>query len=191
MASYSDDFDRANGEIGAGWVEDVGDIDIVSNKASDQTSGGASRLRYASALDSANHEVQADIDPGVNWGSITARQASSTDTKYAVYYLGGWKSPGFVLQKYVAGSATTLDSENTLGTAAETTVWLEVNGAVQIATLDAGYQLDGTDSDITAGTYAGMSGGWDSGSTWNNWSAADLAAGGLSIPVVQHHLRRH
>ena len=190
MATYSDNFDRANGDIGAGWVEDAGDIDIVSNKAESQTASQWNRARYNSALDSPNHYVQATIGGRAtsNDGNINARQASSTQTFYSLEYL---ESDGRVwrLQRLVAGSETELDSYTHSAGGAQVAK-ITVNGASQIADVGAVTgAMDAADTVITAGTYAGISAYHNNGGRWDDWSAADLAAGGLKIPVAMRNYR--
>ena len=193
MANYSDNFDRANGDIGAGWVEDAGDINIVSNVAVPQDSEVFNRARYASALDSANHFVQATFG---RINEVSARQASSTDTCYSARVAAYDTDPGYKLYKYVSGSETELDTALNNVTSGEIRVRLTVDGASQVMTgriFDGGWQEDqevcsGTDSDITTGLYAGLH-GYHNFSSYDDWSAEDLAAGGLSIPVAMYHYR--
>jgi len=181
MASYSDDFDRANGEIGANWIEDAGDIDIVSNVAETQTDGAWNRARYASALDSNDHYVQADMAgrSTSNHGNITARQASSTQTDYDCGFVEAYDTR---LRKHFSGE-TNLDTWVGPPDNNQHTFKLIVDGASQSLEVDGTERCSGTDSDVTTGAYAGIS-VWDmEGGRWDNWSAADLAAGGGFQPA--------
>src|SRR4030042_810242 len=112
MASYSDNFDRANGEIGANWIEDAGDIDIVSNVAETQTADVYNRARYSSQLDSSDHYVQATIGgkDGSNCGSIQARQASSTMTCYDFFYVEYGAAEGYRLYAHENENWNQIDS---------------------------------------------------------------------------------
>ena len=174
MASYSDNFDRANGEIGANWIEDNGDIDIVSNVAEPQTSGAWNRARYNSVLDSNDHFTQATLggrDSDAQ-GCVTVRQASSTFTCYFGSYTT--ENGVYELKKVVDDEETELDTAPS-GTGA-VVFKLTVDGATQsleVATVEV---CTDTDSDVTTGLYAGMCAFHFDG-RMDNWSAEDLGAG--------------
>ena len=183
MASYSDNFDRADGEIGANWVEDNGDIDIVSNRANNQTAGAFNRARYASALDSADHYCEAGISSAESTvdGGVTCRQASSTQTYYTAAYIEQSNGTGYRLRKLVAGAETDLDTA--ASGAGEKVIKLTVNGATQSMEVADVEVCTGTDAVITSGAYAGMA-GWANRASYNDWSAADLGGvASLSISV--------
>lgn len=62
MASFTDDFNRADStDLGAGWVEGVGDWSIVSGQLSPGSSGGTIILRAAGEMDSSDNSAQVTI----------------------------------------------------------------------------------------------------------------------------------
>ncbi len=189
MTSVSDNFNRDNGEIGADWTEDRGDIDIVSNQAVVQAS--PSTVRYtATALDGADHYVQADCINLLATAKqgIHARQETSTITLYEGNFYDDNAADGYRLYKRIDGAQTTLDSaQSAPGTQ---TGRLTVDGATQSFEIDDVEVCSDTDSDITAGTYCGLSAN-STGGIFDNWSAEDLAVGGLSIPVAMHHYTKN
>lgn len=188
MASYSDNFDRGDGELGANWIVDAGDIHIVSNVAVPQTADAYNRARYASAMDSANHYVQATLGK-IN--GVSARQASATDTLYEAQLNAYENDHGYHLNKVVAGSVTELDNALVNVTSGAVRVRLTVNAATQSMTgriWSGGWVEDqevcsATDATITTGTYAGVR-GYHNFNSYNDWSAEDLG-GGASISVLE------
>lgn len=191
-ASVSDDFDRADGEIGANWIEDAGDIDIVSNKAESQTNFIINRARFVTALDSANHFVQATLGgkATTNCGDVAARIASSADTLYeGVYAQENTATTGFRLRKVVTGSETVLQQVGSVGESGALVFKLTVDGSTQSVERSGSEILTGTDTAIASGLFVGMRVFSDNGGRYDDFSGADLAVG-ISIPVVVHHLRQ-
>jgi len=156
-----------------GWTADSGAITVQSNIAT--TTNGEVYVRYrytATEMASANHYVQAERISGSP--AITARQASSADTEYALNIHGTYDIS--YLYKYVTGTKTELDSWTRLAESGET--WkLEVNGSVQNGYHEGVLVLEGTDIAITTGTFAGIRGNVYASEGLDDWSAADLAAG--------------
>lgn len=190
MASYSDNFDRADGAIGANWTVDQGSFNIVSNVAEAATAASRNRARYVSALDTANHWVQATTGgkSTSNHGDVCARQASSTHTNYEAVYLENSSATGYKITKRVNGDETVLDTAAS-GSGAKT-LKLTVNGATQtmlVNTVEVNYAED---TALTEGNYVGIFGYGNTGPRYNDWSAEDLAAGGPVIPVFMHHYKQ-
>jgi hypothetical protein len=177
MASASDNFNRSDGEIGANWTEDVGDIDIVSNQADAQTAGDFNRARYtATAMDSADHYSQALVFNGY----VSARQASSTFTCYGGSFAGAWSN--YDLVKMISGSETSLDSVAT-GAESSATLKLEVNGSAQELFADTVSKCTASDTAITSGIYCGMF-IYGADGLWDDWEAADLSAAAIAPTAV-------
>lgn len=180
MASYSDDFDRANGEIGANWTEDNGDMDIVSNELIAQTAATNNRARYtAGTLDSVNHYVQFTVLGDSTSG--TARQADSDLQLYSGGIISSnndW-TDAFRIRKHDSGE-TVLDTSGNpgFGSYQPHILKLTVDGATQVLdSISESVELcSAADSDITAGQYCGVL-CWSDNTGWDDWSAADLAAG--------------
>jgi hypothetical protein len=176
MASYSDDFNRADGAIGASWIEDNGDTDIYSNKAYPVGVSQWNRCRYASQLSSANQTVQADLvtksDEVPDCGIVT-RQESSTHTCYAGYYSIESNAAGYSIRKYVGGSESVLDSD--ISGSGVKTLAITADGATQSLSVNGSTVCTATDGAVTAGTYAGIL-GWSNRGYIDNWSAIDISA---------------
>lgn len=184
MASASDNFDRANGEIGANWTEDNGDIDIVSNQAAAQTASEYNNMRYtATAMDGNDHYVQVNhvaVD-GKHRSGITARQASDGWDFYQGMFYEADNESGYRLYKYVDGVDTQLDSAAS-GNGTKTGK-LTVDGASQSYEIDSVEVCSDTDTDVTTGTYCGLF-TWNNVAIWDDWSAADLGAPPAAAPTA-------
>ena len=104
----TDDFNRADGELGANWTDDTGDADIVSNQWDATAVTVVSRYSGAS-LSSVDHYAQAKImnSPAGNAGPMARKEASGALTYYVALKNG---SPTAVVQLYsrVAGTHTQL-----------------------------------------------------------------------------------
>jgi hypothetical protein len=170
MASYSDNFNRGDGEIGANWIEDSGDIDIVSNTAQSQTADVFNRARYASALASSDHYSQADVITGKTC-IVTVRQAGSAHTNYQARRGGAWST--YRIYKVVSGTETLLVSGTDDGDAT-CTIKMECNGSTLTMYKNGTSKATTTDTAISTGTYAGIEKYTNNGG-WDNWTAADLA----------------
>ena len=186
MASYTDDFNRANGELGANWAVDEGDIHIVTNQAESITAESFNRARYASALDTSDQTVSATIGGKAysNHGNVTARQMSSTFTCYAACYVDEDSSAGYRLRKIVAGVET--DLATAASGSGTKLITLVVVGATQTMLVDGVEVCSATDTTITTGLYAGIAVYDNNGGRWENWSAEDYAAGASPSGSASH-----
>lgn len=180
MASVSDNFDRADGEIGANWTEDAGsDIDIVSNKADAITAGTGNycRMRYtATAMASTDHysQVVVGYDAGGPESGPTARQASDVHTNYVFMWDALSATFGTILRRHVAGAETDLaygDGDFTV----DKTFKVECNGTTISGYVDGVLEDSLTDSGVTTGNYVGLH-GYGTKGLYNDFVGADLAA---------------
>ena len=125
----------------------------------------------------------------------SADQDGNRDYYYAVVYGDAASSYTTALGKVVNGTATELHSAEVAWVAGDT-IELECEGT-SLRLLRNGVSLGGlfeqTDSDLTtglpgvagAGGYAGVS-----GDNWEGGNITTAGGGGISIPVVMHHLRQ-
>lgn len=188
MASASDNFDRANGPLGANWTGDEGVIEIVSNQADAiSTAGVYCRARYTGTpMDSANHYSQALVrrqSAGItNKGGVSARQAGSANTCYVFFWNDESVDFGVGIKSLVAGTETDLAYATGVYTI-DKTLRLEVNGTTIRGLLDAVQVISVTNSAVAAGTFAGL---WVYllEGLWNDFDAADL--GGAVADAVVH-----
>ena len=191
MASYADNFNRANGAIGAAWANVGGaSFQIVSNEVRQQSSGGQYYAgRYESNMDSGDYSVTATIrctDGASGVGVIGRMTASGTATSdidgYAAFYFPGDR---WYLQRLVngqdsfGGSGVALDDyvgSTTAGT--NYTVELRMSGTSIDVYIDSTLRMSATDSGLSTGRAGLMSyGGANSTNApyYENFTAIDAA----------------
>lgn len=171
--TITDNFNRADsGTLGASsegwsWSEVAGNIDIVSNRA--QCNATGSRARAATDLSSADHYAQALLVGLGTTGKGPAVRYTSADTMYA--YL----SDGGRLFKITAGTLTSLASSST--PANDSTCKVQISGSSLSGWINGSNTVNATDTAITGILRTGI---WlhNSGSIVDDFTAADIAAGG-------------
>jgi len=173
------------------WVEQSGDIDIVSNKAS-QTGTTYSRARAASDLSSDDHYAEVDISTngalGGNQGSrVHVRHASNADQTYYMAQANWAGGNEFFARKFVLGTETDLsppritfafDRANTYR------IKIEIDGSSGEIFVDDVSQDTFTDTDITGNVRTGISGQAAQTIRWDVLEAADLAAAAARRIVI-------
>ncbi len=187
--TITDSFNRANSTVlgtsseGWSWTELVSSIDIVSNAAQTQ---GASTLHSARAetdLSSSDNyaEIVISVLPSLNHLGAGARFSSSADTYYrSQVYTGDNKQ---YLDKVVAGTETHLGTAVSVTPSIPEAYRTSANGST-IKGYQAGVERRSeTDTSITSGTRTGM-GGYNSGTSADSFTAADLAAAGAIVGKV-------
>lgn len=180
-ATYTDDFNRANGAVGADWTVVDGTWVIASNRLQRSGAGfgtNESSIRYAHNLDSDDHYSQIDF---TGQGSSTngymgpaVRFAAAAETYYGAYSRAG--SSLRVLRKVVAGTVTDLASSGG-GGGPTRQLRLEVNGS-DLEFYDNGtLALSVTDTSIIGNLRAGVMAHATAGGsiTGDNFRAGDLA----------------
>lgn len=197
-----EDFTRADGDtIGnvLSWTEVSGDFDTVSNQVQQQTlSSSPNRTaRAESDLASTDHYAQVDVsnyDPDTTLSDAqhgcgaAVRVSSSAHTAYHGYR---WASTGGVngnmrLYKVVSGTGTSLNMTALgSGDGGSCTVKTTANGStIQVARTGTTI-ISITDTAITTGTRCGLANLQQASSAYkpyyDNWSAADLAAGATNV----------
>lgn len=174
MASFSDDFNRANStDLGAGWVEVSGDWSIVSNQLSPGSAGGTIILRAAGAMASNDHSAQATI-------------AATTAASHGVWCRGNsnissgylWRNDGtsWNLFSVVGGSFSSIGSYTAAAApgdvakvqAVGSTIKGYVNGVERVSVVDTA---------VATGTSVGIRSESASAIRFDDFTAADVTAG--------------
>lgn len=175
MSSIADTFNRADADaLGTSsdgqftWTETVGDLDIVSNQCK-----GISATVYAQAafnLASDDHYAQADFHTDFNIGLLV--RFADADNQYLLQVNG----TNVQLYKRVAGGFTQLGGNAAITFSAGEAYKLECNGSA-IKCYEAGVErISQTDTSLTGQLRTGLRGGGVN-QIWDNFAAADLAAG--------------
>lgn len=108
ITAISDNFDRADSDtLGSGWTEQLGDIDIASNRAK-STNEAIATWTQDTTIHS-DVELQADVEGTVSVGGV-ALIARFTDINNFLYCIINTFSQTVKIYKMVAGSATELGS---------------------------------------------------------------------------------
>ena len=203
--TITESFDKADSDTlgpDLSWTELEGDWDVVTNAA--QTVGTANlqqqTARADSDLSSTDHYAQCTLlnivnTTEVNRGLIARKDSSATLTYYNVDVRdGGAGTDSWRTFKRVGGTFTAIGTNTTVNAVANDVLKIECNGSTITRYRNGASQDAATDSAISTGTRCGLSGfrtsGGVAGARVDDWSAADLAAAGLSIPVAMHNYRR-
>jgi len=202
--TINESFNKADGDpVGPDltWTETVNSSFISSNQI--HTHSNPSLCRAEHDLSSDDHYGQLDYtnDGSAsgshwNWAAPTVRHSASADTCYWCFVRrsSGTASAWRTIRKRVSGTNTSLVS--TLGT---TTLYypeeikLQVDGSDLELFRNSVSQLTVTDTAITGntrcGTYLRKHSAPTDGPYGDDFEAADLATGGATVPVMEHHYR--
>lgn len=180
MATYSDDFNRANSTtMGGSWAEDSGNWEVTTNGAEQGSAGGSYRkLRWAAAFDTGDYYSQADVTMrGGNGMGVFVRGAESATVTYYGYVF--FESDFSYIVEITAGGESILASGSAAGGSGTTytACRLTGEGSALTGTRNGVADISTTDSTLTGG-HAGLMTYGSSGGTFafDNWIAADLAA---------------
>ncbi|MDX2513816.1 hypothetical protein PV355_01375 [Streptomyces stelliscabiei] len=174
MASFSDDFNRANSsDLGAGWVEVSGDWSIVSQQLSPGAAGGTIILRAAGAMDTDDHYAQVTIAATVAASQgVWCRGNSNISSGYL------WRNDGseWTLFSVVGGSFTAIGNYAAAAApgdvakvqAVGSTIKCYVNGIERVSI---------TNTHVTTGTSVGIRSESAGAFRYDDFAAADVTAG--------------
>lgn len=187
--SISDNFNRADQSLNAlgTWVERVNDWSVASNVAI--TAGGDNGLaHHTTALSSDDHEAQVDMTVFSLGAGPACRISTVALTCYELRIVAT-TGTNLYFYKRVADVRTIIDAGRAVTVSLPDTLKIYVDGSTMRSYFNGGLEHDFTDSAVTGNLNAGMNcRGTDD---LDNFEAADLAAGGgISIPVVMHHLQQ-
>ena len=158
--SYSESFNTADSDtLGPDltWSEVIGDVDVVSNRASTSTTGFA-EARAQHDVSSADHYAQVQIyqtstSVGDNHlAAPCARFASSART----FYSFAWFYNGLFLYKTVAGSYTIIGSVSETPAALPATWRVDCSGSTIRGLQNGTQKVSVTDTSITGNTRGGL-----------------------------------
>lgn len=184
MASYSDDFNRADGAPGSDWVVPGTLFAVSSNKLAHDASGSDGLAVFQPAAATADQEASFDFVADGNSGhylAIWVRLGSPTSTTanatgYLFFCNNTGSDAGIV--KLVAGTPTDLvsgDGVVSLTNGVTYRIALRAEGTTLTASIDSTTVCTVTDSSIASGAYAGLSSG-NAVFTADNWTFGDLTA---------------
>lgn len=180
---FSDDFNRADGGLGANWTtRHTGVWGIVSNRAACTTGSSVTIAHYNGSVSTADYTVQSIINCGTgNIGGICGRRIDygANDSNYyradirnAANTLRLYKKVGATLTQLAQSGALTINDST------DYTLKLHMEGTTIKAFLDAAEILSVTDSDLSAAGDGGLVyGGTDTLIRWDDFTIDDLGGG--------------
>lgn len=195
MASETDNFNRADaGDLGANWTVISGETEHgINGGAADEVNtfqNGSLRTNVTFANDQLS---EADFPTLSDFISAVVVRGS---TAARTYYAAGREANDFNsdqrIWKVIAGSTTSLETASTAISATDK-VKLEASGTGLEMFVNDSSVFSTTDSDIASGDpgIGSLSDPNINIGRFDNWTGADLVAGGISIPVVYHHRQRN
>lgn len=180
MTTVSDDF---SGDL-SNWSQDTGTWAIASGALTCTSTGGDHwKIRYLTALASADHWVEADITTYLNFNralGVGARLAAGTGDGNSDGYSYDFYGGDFAYLSRFADSVETILDTGAAVTASTlyTNCRLTCNGTALSANRNGGAD----DANATDATYSTTSvGAWAfaDGGNLKNWEAQDIAAGAV------------
>lgn len=194
---FSDNFNRANEELGASadWTERYpagdGDYDIVSNQVHTVVAKAASEVVCAyissSYITTADYSVQVEANSsagGLFYGVMGRRVNFGTNDSdgYFVSRYENGASDDYRLYKRAAGAWTQLGTSYVAAITGTETLKLEMNGTAIKAFLDGTERVSVTDTTFSASGDCGITdttgGTPHEGVVWDNFTADDFTVGG-------------
>lgn len=170
MSVVTDDFNRADGSIGAAWTQSTGTWTIASNKARCLDDFGAIGYfaRFDTDVGSVDMYAQAVITgtqgQGSSNGGVVSRAATAAHTGY--YMTGNFNGNIMMMFRVVAGSETQMGfAGNNPGLSEAPVTWnsgdtlrLETVGNLQRGKVNGTLVLVSHDTNITTGQRGGLTG---------------------------------
>lgn len=178
MATANDDFNRANGAIGANWTQDSGSWVVRTNRAGQDTTGGTQRkARYtATPPATADHYSQATLRATSTTGAGVMVRAT-VGAAVTGYENIAYGDDAIYLTEVTTGTEVLLDTGSAYTAGVDVLLRCTGNGTSITGDVNGVADTSATDASLTAlGWGLGSFGGIASGITlsWEDWSAADL-----------------
>lgn len=187
MASASDNFNRAAGNIGANWTTTSGSWTVASSAANQVTAGGS----YRSAVYTATSPATANFYSAASMRSDgTARGAGvcvrASSTAVTDYRYMGYGGDAFYLEYLSAGTPTTLDTGAACTASTTYFLRLEANGTTIAGSVNGTADVTATHATLTGGgwglaTYGQLN---STNRQMDTWDGADLSAGGAMTATM-------
>jgi hypothetical protein len=167
--TFSDNFNRADGSPGAGWVQVSGTWSIVSNQLSPGAAGGTIVIRAATAMATSDHSAQVTI-------------AATTSASQGVWCRGDatlsqgylWRNNGtsWSLFSVVGGTFTSIGTYSAAAAAGDIAK-IQVIGSTIKGFVNGVERLSVVNSAVTTGTAVGVRSDSTSGLKYDDFVAQD------------------
>lgn len=187
-ASVSDDFNRANGALGANWTDQAigggGEVvQIVSNAISGSVGGPAVAASYYSGTAFGNDQsaqLTITVGPGMFSHIGPTVRASGTGGSATFYYLDYYPAnPSMALKKRVGGSLSTIQDFFSVTLTDGDVIKISVSGSTLHAYLNGGELGSGySDGDLSSGFPGVHTNGYDTSFRADDFLATGDGGGG-------------
>lgn len=169
MVTFADDFDRADGGLGANWITWSSALSILSNQVAPPTTALHGAI-YITLCDSNDNFSKITVATVAGQFRCACRRTDSSN-----YYMVNRNSTTLTLSKVVAAALTPLASTSVTFIAGDT---LEVRAVGNLITAHVnGVQvLSATDSDLPTGKSVGFAGSASTSLRLDSWSGGDVPA---------------
>jgi hypothetical protein len=169
--AVSDNFNRANGSLGAGWTDmSDGGMAISSQMVVGTTSSYSGDIRTGEAYSSDQYsqiEVTATQLSGGQWIGAAVRAQSGGQNLYAGVYFWNNGSPQLMLFKRISGSWTQLGASlPTAPLIAGSELRLTIVGSALSVSTNSSVRITINDTSLTAGSPAIMASGTPKAGNW-------------------------
>ena len=186
VGSVTDNFNRANGTLGASWTDmSDGGLAISSQVVAGTKTGTSGDIRTAETYtsdQSSQIEVTATQISGGQWIGPAVRAQNGGQNLYLGIYFWNSGQPELMLFKRINGSFTQLGSTYLSGAlAAGTQLNLSVSGSTLSFSQNGVVRITATDSTLTGGAPAVMAYGTATGDNWVGTSGASTGSGSYSV----------
>jgi hypothetical protein len=171
VASYSDDFNRANGGLGSNWSQ-IGEdtnLSISSNTVINGAYEFGLAVYVGGDMSDDNYYSQVTCNSGGPCGP--AVRATNASNFYYVRYEGQWAD--FRIRKVVGGTDTVIAEIYGSGSSSSV-VRLEVNGTTLTAYVGGTQRLQVTDTSLSSGRPGFFISRYSGAAYIDDWSAEDV-----------------
>jgi hypothetical protein len=179
VTSFSDDFNRPDGSVGANWVQVSGAWVIVSNRLSPGTTGSTVVLRAATAMATSDNYSQVTIAATTSASQgVWCRGDSTLTSGYAVRNNG----TNWALFSVVGGTFTSIGTYAAAAVAGDV-VKIQAVGSTITAYINGVSRISVTNTAVTTGTNVGIRSDVNSGLSYDNYAAGDVVTGATIGPA--------
>lgn len=173
MASFSDDFNRADGSPGAGWVQVSGAWTIISQQLSSGTTGTTVVLRAATAMATSDNFAQVTIAATTSASQgVWCRGDSTLTSGYAVRNNG----TNWALFSVTGGTFTSIGTYAAAAVAGDV-VKIQAVGSTITVYINGVSRISVTNTAVTTGTSVGIRSDVNSALRYDNFTAGDVVTG--------------
>jgi hypothetical protein len=179
MATYSDDFNRANSTSIGNWLENTSGWAINNNQL--QPDDVPSYVVYTSPLDTSDQYVEVVISTIATTSlGVFARSNQFGNS----FYL--WRNDGtsWDLFENDSGSFTAIGNSFAGSASNGDVARIQVQGSTISGYVNGVLRATATNTTITSGLYAGVRNGADSSPRYDNFLASDISSGSGNGDVV-------